>query len=260
MRKAEGSPIHWVGGKSRLARWLARRLPDHDTYVEVFSGAAWLLFAKEPSRYEVLNDRSGALVNFWRVASRHPEELARVIGEMPCSRELFGEFARAGEAGLTDVERAARLYYLQKAGFSGKVTTRHFPVRKRARAKITPGTALADMRRARERLAGVVIENLDFEECVRRYDHPRTLFYLDPPYWGRENEYGKGLFGREDFARLARVLAGVRGAFVTSLNDRPEVREIFGDFHMETVELTYSVALGACQRTGELLISNRREA
>ena len=107
-----------------------------------------------------------------------------------------------------------------------------------------------------ERLAGVVVERLPFDAFIRRYDTPDTLFYLDPPYWGCETDYGADLFSREQFEVLADTLGQIEGAFVLSLNDRPEVRETFGRFNIEAVKTTYSVQ-GGGQAAGEVIIRAR---
>jgi DNA adenine methylase len=109
-----------------------------------------------------------------------------------------------------------------------------------------------------ERLAGVVIERLPYQELIPRYDRPGTLFYLDPPYWGCEGVYGKELFSREDFTRLAALLRGIRGRFLMSLNDHPGVRGVFTSFPMEVVETTYAMGYRTgreTQRVRELIIS-----
>lgn len=108
------------------------------------------------------------------------------------------------------------------------------------------------------RLAGVTIESLPYDSFIRRYDRPGTLFYLDPPYWGCEGDYGP-IFTRDDFARMAEILGGIRGRFLLSLNDVPEVREVFGRFKMEAVETTYSIARKGNRRVGELIISDGGE-
>jgi len=109
------------------------------------------------------------------------------------------------------------------------------------------------------RLSGVVIECLDFEAFIARYDTPGTLFYLDPPYWGSESDYGKELFSRQDFQRLADVLKGIKGNFLMSINDVPQIREIFAWAQMEEVQTTYSVAgRGRGLAAKELLISCTR--
>ncbi|MBI3446961.1 MAG: DNA adenine methylase [Magnetospirillum sp.] len=110
------------------------------------------------------------------------------------------------------------------------------------------------------RLAGVVIECLPYGEFIGRYDRPETLFYLDPPYYGCETDYGKAMFERADFERLAAQLEGVQGRFIMSLNDRPAVRSIFSAFEIEAVETFYTIArdTSARGRVGEVLIKGGR--
>ena len=101
-----------------------------------------------------------------------------------------------------------------------------------------------------------MIECLDFGEFIRRYDGPGTLLYLDPPYWGCESDYGKELFSRAEFQRLADQLRGIQGRFLISINDVPEIREIFAWASIEPVQTTYSVAgKGRNVEAAELLIS-----
>lgn len=107
-----------------------------------------------------------------------------------------------------------------------------------------------------ERLAGVSLEQLDFEAFLRRYDGAGSLFYLDPPYWGCETDYGADVFSRDDFARLAETLEQLKGRFLMSINDTPEIRDLFGRWQLTEVETTYSVCVGNNKRVGELLISN----
>ena len=109
---------------------------------------------------------------------------------------------------------------------------------------------------AHRRLQGVHIEGLDWAEFIRRYDRRFTLFYLDPPYWGNETDYGAGIFAREDFARLAEILRNLKGRFLLSINDRLEVRETFAGFDFEEVTTTYTANARSAGRVGELLISD----
>ena len=164
---------------------------------------------------------------------------------------------------MTDIQRAARFAYLQRLMFGGK------PAHLATPGQIGPSThhparlTAARIRRligaAHERLQDVHIECLDWDVFVRRYDRPRTLFYLDPPYLGHENDYGKGMFSVEDFARMAELLRGIKGRFILSLNDTPEVREKSEGFQIEEVETRYSVNAKATRRAREVLITGGRE-
>ena len=160
---------------------------------------------------------------------------------------------------LTDLERAARFLYLQRTAFGGKVSGRNFGVSRERPGRFNLTTLEPMLEDLHTRLAGVVVECLDWSDCLARYDSEGTLFYLDPPYWGCETGYGKAMFGREDFARLAERLAGIRGRFLLSINDTPEIRKIFGAFDVEGVATTYSVGRGheAAGGRAELLVSHR---
>lgn len=104
-------------------------------------------------------------------------------------------------------------------------------------------------------MAGVVIEQLDWRDLLRRYDREGMLFYLDPPYFGNEGDYGTGVFSRADFADMAERLADLKGRFILSINDRPEVRQIFKAFAQEQVDCSYSIKGGVGKAVKELIIS-----
>lgn len=108
---------------------------------------------------------------------------------------------------------------------------------------------------------------MDFAEFIQRVDHKGALFYLNPPYWGCEGDYGKALFSRDRFEEMAALLARLKGRFILSLNNVPEVREIFGRFTIEEKTTTYTIAGkggaagtagGADQGWGELALTPLR--
>ncbi|MBO1081720.1 DNA adenine methylase, partial [Roseomonas haemaphysalidis] len=171
------------------------------------------------------------------------------------SRADFERLQAANADTLTDLERAARFLYLQRTCFGGKITGRNFGVSPGVPARFDVTKLGAVLEEIHERLSAVVIERLPYAEVITRYDRPDTLFYLDPPYWGCERDYGPGVFDPADFARLADQLAGIQGKFVMSLNDEPGVREVFGRFHIEGIETTYTIS-GTGQDAAEVLISN----
>ncbi len=106
------------------------------------------------------------------------------------------------------------------------------------------------------RLSGVTIECLPYVDCIKRYDRPDTLFYLDPPYWQCEDYYGKGIFDPEDFQQLADQLSYLTGRFLFSINDVPEIREICSGFDIEEVSLSYSANDKSATKARELVIGN----
>lgn len=252
----------WQGGKRNLARRIIDRLGaiPHQTYAEPFIGMGGVFFRRPfRARAEVINDLSRDVATLFRILQRHYVPFLEMIRWRLTSRAEFERLAAENPETLTDLERAARFLYLQRTAWGGKVTGQNFGVQADGPARFDVTRLGTILEAVHERLAGVVIECLPWDELLRRYDRPGTLFYLDPPYWGSEGDYGAGMFGRADFDRLAACLAGLKGRFVLSLNDHPGVREVFGGFKLEEVETSYSIAGGrrtAGGRVGELLISN----
>ena len=108
--------------------------------------------------------------------------------------------------------------------------------------------------RSHERLAGTQIECAPYEEVLERYDRPTTFFYIDPPYYGVKLYHHN--LEREEFPKLRDRLKQLKGRFLLSLNDTPEVREIFSCFEIEEVSIYYSVQAKGSRQHQELLIAN----
>jgi DNA adenine methylase len=253
------SPVApYLGGKRRLAATVIDRLRPipHETYAEPFVGMGGVFLRRDwRARAEVINDLSRDVATLFRVLQRHYEALMDMLRWQLTSRAEFERLVAAAADTLTDLERAARFLFLQRTAFGGKVEGRHFGVSPGSAGRFDVAKLGPLLEAVHERLSGVVIECLPWQQLLARYDRPGTLFYLDPPYWGCERDYGAG-FAREDFDRLAEALAGVQGRWLMSLNDVPEVRRVFRRFAIEGVETTYSIGGGAGRgRVREVLIS-----
>jgi len=248
----------YIGGKRNLAKRLVSIIDDIDctTYAEPFvgMGGIFLRRGKRP-KAEVINDISQDVTTFFRILQRHYIAFMDMLRFQLTTRAGFERLIRTDPSTLTDLERAARFLYLQRLAFGGKVAGRNFGVdaTRGARFDVTKlGPMLEELH---ERLAPVVIECLPFDRFIARYDRAGTLFYLDPPYWGSEDDYGAAVFAPADFDRLAELLGRIEGRFILSINDTPEIRDIFAAFSMHGAETTYSVSGGATPAK-ELIISN----
>lgn len=248
------SPLSYIGGKRALAKQIIAMFPEHTTYCEVFAGGAQVLFRKEPSKVEVLNDLDGEVVNFFRVCQQHYEELTRYLRYILASRAWFDLLKATNPAQLTDTQRAARFFYLQKNSFAGLVNRHNFGGCVVEPKGFNPERIQQMIENAHHRLARVQIESLPYEQILKRYDRPTTLFYLDPPYYGRKL-YNHN-FEPEDFRTLAEQLKPLTGKFILSLNDVPEVRTIFRGFKIKSIELAYTAQKVAGRRFKEVLITN----
>ena len=256
------SPVApWLGGKRNLAKTITAILDktQHRTYAEPFVGMGGVFLRRSMRpRAEVVNDFGRDVSNLFRILQRHYPQFLEVLRFQLTTRAEFNRLVETNPETLTDLERAARFLYLQRTAFGGKVSGRNFGVSKDRPGRFNLSTLEPMLEDLHTRLSGVVIECLDYAEFIRRYDGADTLFYLDPPYWGCEKDYGKDMFGRDDFKQMAEQLGGIKGWFLMSINDVPEIRDIFSAFDQRQVATTYSVSKvteGRGQRA-ELLISN----
>ncbi len=234
-----------IGGKRCLAARIIARIEaiPHRCYAEPFVGMGGV-FLRRPKRppFEIINDINGDIVNLFRVMREHPEELIRQFDFALSSRAEYESLRELRSEALTDIQRAARFAYLQRLSARGRMGSRSFSISTTRPAGFRPQFVRRLIERAHRRLKRVHIECRDWERFIEDHDRPSTLFYLDPPYFGHghETDYGKGIFERADFERMAMVLRNLKGRFLLSLNDRPEIRKLFQGFEREEVELNYS--------------------
>ena len=166
-----------------MAKQIVSVLPPHRAYAEVFAGGAWVFFRKPESSFESINDLNSDLVTFYRVLQFHIEEFCRQFKWLVSSREWFNDWNRQLAAGgLTDIQRSARFYYLQRHSFSSDIVDRSFGRSTHEAPRINLLRIEEELSAIHLRMARVTIENLPWREYVDRYDSPTTLFYLDPPY------------------------------------------------------------------------------
>ncbi len=239
--KPVNSPIRWIGGKSRLRKKIVALLPTHTCYVEPFAGAAWVLFAKPPSDVEVLNDLDQELINFFRVLKEKPEKLIASFEWELVSRAEFERLANLDPAELSDIQRAHRFYYIIMAGWGGEL---NYP---RFQTSITDGGhgnrligALKHLRKRLKpvyrRLRTVIIENLDWRDCIDRYDRASTVMYVDPPYPGNKCNYAHNMRDWQSHWELSERLKSTDCKWILSSYDMPEVRKLYTAYNIMPVQ------------------------
>lgn len=243
--------ICWIGGKKLLRKSIIENFPvggGTDRYIEVFGGAGWVLFGKEPHKLEVFNDIDGELINLYRCIKYHPEALQKELEYMLVSRELFYENRDKNLKGLTDIQRAARYFYIIKVSFGADKDS--FGCNKRNMIN-----AVEYLSKVTERLKNVVIENEDFADLIKVYDRPKALFYCDPPYYKTEKYYTATEFKEEQHVQLRNVLSNIKGKFILTYNDCDYVRELYKDCNIKEIERLHNLRDDG-SRYKELLITN----
>lgn len=252
------SPLAWPGGKLRMRKELIAEFPEHRFYGEVFGGAAWVLIGKPPSHSEAYNDRNGELTNFFNVVKVAPHEFILSLQYDLVSRETFQEFKKKMQEkplDLSNIERAKMFYYLVKTSFGSMGET--FGTTTTGKPRLNFAELQKIICQTHKRFERVTIENLDWKDFILRYDRSWGLFFLDPPYHIESSkDFYKFYLKDEDFGDMAKILEGIQGRFIMTLNDDQFVRETFKDFKIRETTTRYSIQKGSGKAVTELLIKN----
>lgn len=282
------TPVSRVGNKTAILHILYALFPLHyGRFIDVFGGSGSVLLGKPTiDAFEVYNDFDRNLVNLFRCMKERTMATIRELGfcnlnsreDFIAIRKFFDhetfddrflteelmlteimlpppEAAELKEIRLRitedhDVRRAAMFLKLLRNSYSssGKsFASQPFDIRK----------LFGLIQELEDRMANVVIENQDFETLIRHYDRPDAFFYADPPYFSTEDMYEVG-FGWDDHVRLRETLGRIKGKFLLSYNDCPEIRELYDGFSLFDFSRTHSMAqrYEAGKEFKELLIAN----
>jgi len=203
-------------------------------------------------------------MNFFRIVKQMPEDFLEELEWELVSRAEFNRLADLDPRTLDPLPRARRFFYLIMGGWGGES---NYP---RFQTSINDGGhgnrligALKTLRQrilpVHERLKTVIIENLPWDAILERYDSDGTLFYLDPPYPGNGVNYAHNMPSWSDHQHLAARLAQLKGKWIVSSYDRPEVRMLYGGSHIVPIESASGMAsAGGRGRTTnqEILVCN----
>jgi len=213
--------ITLLGGKSKLAARIISHFPPHHTYVELFAGTAAVLLAKPPAKVELINDIDGDLVNLYRVL-RDPllsKRLKDACDSTLCSR---AEFDLAKAPADDPLERARRFMVRQRMSYGGMGEQWSWSV---SDSRLGMANSVRRWQAGAERfdsihkrLRRVQIEQSDWRILLSRYDSPRTLFYLDPPYIPATRIGGSYSYelSQDDHEDIVARLLGIEGMAVIS--------------------------------------------
>ena len=250
----------YIGGKRLLAKKIIPIIQSipHKTYAEPFVGMGGVFLRRsEIPKAEIINDFSKDISTFFRILQRHYIPFMEMLKFQLTTRADFERLMETNPETLTDLERAARFLYLQRTSFGGKVASRTFGITYDRPARFDITKLASTLEDIHTRLSSVTIECLPYHEFIEKYNHNDYLFYMDPPYFNCEKDYGKNMFEKNDFIKLNDILTNLKGIFILSINDNPAIRSIFQQFYIHEVETKYSIGHKGNVKANELLISNR---
>ncbi|MEM1055173.1 MAG: DNA adenine methylase [Bacteroidota bacterium] len=231
--------LPWPGGKRRLAKHIIERLPPHELYCETFGGQLAVLLRKEPSKLEAVNDLDSDLITFFRVVNFHKEAFMDEVALVLNSREEFGDYLK--QPGLTDIQRAARWYTVQRLSFGGR--GKHFGTSKMqgGAAHASRSRRLSAVDALSDRLDRVAVENLPWQRFFDQYDRPGGCFFVDPPYH-EGMQYSAHAWTEADHIELADRLQHLEAGWVLTYDGTPFIRSLYEGCVIE--EFPRKVAIG----------------
>jgi len=221
--------IRYAGGDFRIADLLHPRLealcPSKCTFVEVFGGSGYMSQTVSRQKFTniVYNDINDALTALYKHVKENPEALAAVLLMLPYSRS----YSRIIKQLLNEcrdfayLATAAMAFYMLNTSVNGQIKSgfAYSVDPTKNEAKTYTSRALAILRYA-ESWRDIIIENLDFRDAIKKYDSERTVFYLDPPYVDRSEDYYGTPFTADDLRDMAAMLTQIRGRFLLKVDKK----------------------------------------
>ena len=269
--------ISWIGGKSKIAdKLIIPNIPNNiETYTECFGGAFWT-FLKMKDIYPslktiVYNDFNRYLVNLFTCSKNYKELYQILIKYKSQNKDLFYKFQKDlyinrnhQDIIIPDYEIAAEFAYIVSQVFSGSnsETSKFIDLKGKYKSKYDTFSEKMINPKFTNRLDKITnIENLDFEDLLKKYDNKKAFHYIDAPYYGCESYYSSNEFGLNDHERLANCLKNINGRFAMSYYFFPQLEEWFpkDKYRWKSKEFSKSASAksGQKQTKGiELLIMN----
>ncbi len=266
--------LKWVGGKRQLLAHLIPQVPKNlAVYAEPFAGGAALFFALMSEteqgvrriRRTVLCDQNADLIACYRAVRSEVDAVIEALTQFRYDKDLFYEVRAQKTDGMSDVERAARLIFLNRTCFNGlfRVNSKgefNVPFGRYVNPKIVD---VPRLRRVSRALADAEIQCGDYEGVVRKL-HKNSFVYFDPPYapvsrTANFTAYAKAGFSFEEQERLAQNvhrLSKLGVHCMVSNADTPEMRALYRPYALYILRARRSVNSNSKRRgaVNELLV------
>ena len=210
------TPITYYGGKLNMLKEILPLIPKHRIYTEAFFGGGAVLFAKDASESEIINDRSCMVVNFYEVVKTDFDRLKEKIEATLFSRATYSVALAVYKMPhlFSKLQQAWAFYVGTNMGFSCQIGSWGYDkYGKRVKAfrnrKLTFNIDIV------RRLEDTQIENNNACKVIFSRDTRETFHYIDPPYID-SNQGHYGGYTEKHYKELLDTLSQIKGKFLLS--------------------------------------------
>lgn len=256
--------VKYPGSKWAIARWIINFFPSHHSYLEPFFGSGAVLFTKDRSPIETVNDLDGDVVNLFDWIKRDPERLAGAIYWTPYARQVYDQAIEAYKTETDSFKRAVIFCtkLMMGHGFRTNEIKEGWKNDVQGREAAYAAKGWCDtperVKQAAERLRGVQIEHRPAAEVIARFNHPNVLIYADPPYLlsTRHDKQYRCEMTKEDHVELLDLLKAHKGPVLLSGYDSPLYNHTLEGWYREEIDAR---AQTACKRREVLWMNFKPE-
>ena len=222
------SPFRWPGGKFYARNLILPLLREHAVYCEPFCGGGSIFFAKDKSDVNVLNDIDEGVANTLIQIRDNVEDLICLLDGVPADKSWHSFYKTEYVAG-TDIEKAARWFYLNRTSYCGIVKPNNCYWGYDDKFSMRPENWPKHLRNVSDKLSDVSVLSMDFECLIDEIDEGCFLF-IDPPYYSSDqSKFYSHPFTEEDHLRLSDCLSRNRSKvkFLLTYDNVSEVKDMY---------------------------------
>jgi DNA adenine methylase len=229
------------GNKYLMRKEIKAVIPDHRVYVELFAGSGAIFFSKEKAEKNVLNDLDSSITKFYNTVKRisyDDDKDNPNLKTIPSIRKWYKKHYQDKEGLnylIAEKIRTCNGFSAVPITNPNNIYQSHDPL-----GRIKDGM----FEKYKDKLKDVIISNADYAVPVKKYDSPDTFFFIDPPYENTLKSFDYAEDTGFDFIRLRDVLKTIKGKFLMTINDSPNIRRVFSDFNMKPINVYSSWGQG----------------
>jgi len=238
-------PFSYYGGKQKLAKRIISLFPKHTLYAEPFVGGGAILWNKEKSEVEVINDTNRELINFYRMVQQEFPSLEKEIAISLHSRDLYRKASVIynNPDMFPEIKRAWAVWLLANEGFASKIDgSWGYDIKKNQTSKKIRNRRDSFTFDYAIRIQDVQIECTDALRIIRSRDFEEAFFYCDPPYYNSNCGHYDG-YTIEDFDMLLKALSEIEGKFLLSSYPSDILKEYTKKHGWYTIEIEQKVTV-----------------